>query len=144
MSVSGSWCNNIISKALNEQCPKDFSTCDIDGVVREEYESGSLHHTRLVIYESKNGNEILGIQQCRTLTTLSASINWSQFDDRSGIFVIRVDNPELTDMRLYQLNEGRELYLCSVPNIERLHYWFAAVDKRQDVARLWNHFINKT
>lgn len=81
------WHNNRISEKLNKEYKKDFSICDLDGVVRCHYKD----KTRFIIYESKNENEkSMGKSQLLTLQILDNSINWNNFDEYSGVYVLKI------------------------------------------------------
>lgn len=83
------WQNNRISKKLNEEYPRDFSICDIDGAVRCFY-GGDVFKIRFIIYESKNDYEKITETQLKTLKLLSDSINWKIFDDYSGVVILKI------------------------------------------------------
>ena len=85
--MKNTWHNNRISEKLNKEYKKDFSICDIDGAVRCQYGE----KTRLIIYESKNINErSMGSSQLTTLKLLNDSIDWSNFDAYSGVYVFKI------------------------------------------------------
>lgn len=91
MINSQTWHNNRISKKLNEEYKRDFSICDIDGLVRCHYKKDKLWHTRLIIYESKNIYEKqIGDSQKASLLLLEKSIDWKQFDFYSGVYLIKI------------------------------------------------------
>lgn len=93
MSIIGekSWHNNRISKKLNEDYPRSFSICDIDGLVRCNYKENGAWITRFIIYESKNDNEKpMNDAQKKSLELLDFSINWKQFDKYSGLYVLKI------------------------------------------------------
>ena len=127
ITSSYDWCNNDIGAKLNKEYPRDFSLCDIDGVVRTEYVSASCWHTRFIIYESKHPNEHLGESQLRTLTTLSASMNWKQFDDFSGIYLIKHDM-ELLKVRIYRVNNNDIQHIGNM-SFDMFYAWISAKDK---------------
>ena len=115
-----SWHNNIINKKLNTDCKKDFSICDLDGVVRCHYAS----KTRLIIYESKFANEkAMGNSQRLTLSILANNIDWTKFDNYSGLYVLKIYDIE-NDIRWYDINykhirttnfkELYEIFSCKV------------------------------
>ncbi len=84
------WHNNRISQKLEEEFPRDFSICDIDGTVRYEYEEGNKLKCRLIIYESKNQFEKISKSQIKTLKKINNNIKWSSFDETSGIYIIKI------------------------------------------------------
>jgi hypothetical protein len=85
--MKDTWHNNRISEKLNKEYKKDFSICDIDGVVRCNYGI----KTRFIIYESKNEYEkSMGDSQLTTLRTLNNAIDWVKFDEYSGVFVLKI------------------------------------------------------
>jgi len=81
----GEWYNNEIGKKLNEEYPHDFSLCDIDGLARFSY-----WNKRVIIYESKHKNETMRYSQKESLRILDNAIDWSKFDDMSGLYILRV------------------------------------------------------
>jgi len=101
------WHNNRISRKLNEEYPRDFSICDIDGVIRTHYvDTNEELRTRLIIYESKNDNEQkMRAPQIKTLRLLEQSINWDNFDNYSGVFVIKIMDIE-AHLKWYSLNRA--------------------------------------
>jgi len=102
------WYNNRISKKLNTEYPKDFSICDIDGAVRFGYYKEGIKKTRFIIYESKNENEKkMGTSQLETLRTLKNAIDWTRFDEYSGVFVLHIKDLE-NDIIWYDL-EGNKI-----------------------------------
>lgn len=91
----GEWYNNRIGKKLYEEFPRDFSVCDIDGLVRFEYYKNNSHHTRLIIYESKNEEEkAMKPSQYKSLKLIADAIDWSNFDEFSGLFVLKIRDIE--------------------------------------------------
>ena len=114
------WHNNIISKKLNQEYNKDFSICDLDGIVRCHY----LDKTRLIIYESKNEYEKpMNKSQLLTLQTLEKSINWSNFDNYSGLFVLKIMdinnkiiwyNLKGTEIRTTNFEELYKIFSCKI------------------------------
>jgi hypothetical protein len=85
--MKDTWHNNRISLKLNTDYKKDFSICDIDGLVRCNYGN----KTRFIIYESKNKNEKkMGDSQLLSLRTLDNAIDWTKFDEYSGVFVLQI------------------------------------------------------
>ena len=85
--MKGTWHNNRISEKLNKEFKKDFSMCDIDGAVRCQYG----RNTRFIIYESKNEMERpMGTSQLTTLKLLNDSVKWENFDDYSGVYVMKI------------------------------------------------------
>jgi|TARA_R100001132_G_C3241178_1_gene71862 uncharacterized protein (DUF2344 family) len=84
------WHNNRISEKLNKEFPKDFSICDIDGAIRKHYMENNKLNTRFIIYESKNKYENLSSAQLKTLKLINDSINWKNFDNYSGLFIIKI------------------------------------------------------
>ena len=85
--MKGTWHNNRISEKLNKEYKKDFSLCDIDGAVRCNYSK----HIRFIIYESKNIYEKnMGESQLTTLKVLNDSIDWDNFDEYSGVYVMKI------------------------------------------------------
>jgi len=85
--MKDTWHNNRISLKLNTEYKKDFSICDIDGLVRCNYGN----KTRFIIYESKNENEKkMGDSQLLSLRTLNNGIDWTKFDEYSGVFVLKI------------------------------------------------------
>lgn len=127
-SIDYNWCNNAIGAKLNKDYPRDFSLCDIDGLVRKEYVSSSKHYTRMIIYESKHENEKIGTSQLKSLTTLSASIRWENFDNYSGVFILRHDE-ELNDVIVYKIHENDWQRRGEI-SFETLYAWFSALDKK--------------
>jgi hypothetical protein len=100
------WHNNRISKKLNEDFPKDFSICDIDGVVRTEYNINGEWKKRFIIYESKNEYEkIMGESQRKSLKLLNDSIDWSKFDEYSGLYVLKIIDLE-NEILWYDINQN--------------------------------------
>jgi hypothetical protein len=87
----GTWHNNRISEKLNKEYSKDFSICDIDGVVRCNYYAEGIKKTRFIIYESKNEFEkSMGISQLSSLKLIRDSIDWKKFDEFSGVYVLKI------------------------------------------------------
>jgi len=102
--MKDTWHNNRISEKLNKEYKKDFSICDIDGAVRCNY----VNKTRFIIYESKNENEkLMGASQLITLKILNSSIDWTKFDEYSGVFVLKIIDLE-NEIIWYSL-EGIEI-----------------------------------
>jgi hypothetical protein len=100
----GTWHNNIISKKLNEEYPRDFSIHDIDGVCRCNYtDDEGESKIRLIIYESKYEKEKIGKEQLQTLRLINESMNWDEFDDKSGVFIIRVPDDNVGYMKIYSI-----------------------------------------
>lgn len=97
------WHNNRISEKLNKEFARDFSICDIDGVVRCHYRLNGKTKTRLIIYESKNDKEKkMGKSQLMSLKQIEQSIDWRNFDRYSGLYVIKIIDIE-NDLRWYNL-----------------------------------------
>jgi hypothetical protein len=89
--MENEWYNNRISKKLNIEYPRDFSICDIDGAVRFGYYKDRVHNNRFIIYESKNELEKpMGKSQLTSLKMLSDAIDWTKFDEYSGVFVFKI------------------------------------------------------
>lgn len=89
--MENEWYNNRISKKLNIEYPRDFSICDIDGVVRFGYYKDRVQNNRFIIYESKNEIEkSMGKSQLTSLKMLSDAIDWTKFDEYSGVFVFKI------------------------------------------------------
>ena len=85
------WHNNRISEKLNLEYPKDFSICDIDGLVKCFYTENNKIKVRFIIYESKNIHEkAMGKAQLTSLKILNDSIDWSKFDEFSGVYVLKI------------------------------------------------------
>ena len=96
------WYNNAISKKLHEEYPKDFSICDVDGLVRFSY-----WRTRLIVYESKWENEKkMGDPQKKSLITLDDAIDWSKFDSMSGCFVLQIVDLE-NEIRWFNMDRQK-------------------------------------
>jgi len=101
------WWNNRISKKLNLEYPFDFSTQDIDGVVRCHYTIDGEIFTRLILYESKNVREkTMGSSQLKTLQLIEKSIDWSKFDSFSGLFVLVIVDID-TSINWYKLDRTK-------------------------------------
>tara|TARA_Y100001938_G_C7809057_1_gene290948 strand:+ start:71 stop:454 length:384 start_codon:yes stop_codon:yes gene_type:complete len=89
--MKDTWHNNRISKKLNEDFPKDFSLCDIDGAIRCHYKKNNEFKTRFIVYESKNKTEKkMGSSQKQTLKTINEAIDWNKFDEFSGLFILKI------------------------------------------------------
>lgn len=98
------WYNNRIGKELNQNYPKDFSLCDVDGIVRCHYSINEDLFTRLIIYESKNNQEKkMGKSQLMSLRKLQEAINWSMFDSMSGVYVLQIIDID-ENIRWYSLD----------------------------------------
>lgn len=89
--MKDTWHNNKISKRLNEEYPHDFSICDIDGVCRHNNKQDPDDKKRLIMYESKVGDEPASPTQLETLYDIKKSIKWENYDDKSGVCLIRHD-----------------------------------------------------
>ena len=101
------WQNNLIGKTLNEDYPRKFSLCDIDGLIRMGYYLNKVNYQRLIIYESKFENERpMKKPQLDSLKMLYNSIDWSKFDKYSGLFVLKVstDEGKISNIKWYDLN----------------------------------------
>lgn len=97
------WHNNRISEKLNKEFARDFSICDIDGLVRCNYKKDEVLHQRFIIYESKNEKEkTIGDSQLKSLRYLENSIDWSRFDNYSGMYVIKIIDLE-KELRWFNL-----------------------------------------
>lgn len=119
--MKNTWHNNRISEKLNKEYSRDFSICDIDGVVRCHYKVNGKTKTRLIIYESKNKNEKkMGKSQLLSLNHLNDSIDWPKFDNYSGLFVI-VINDLIKDLRWYDLKGNLKL----ITNFDELYNIFS-------------------
>ncbi len=103
--MKDTWHNNRISKKLNEEYPRHFSICDIDGAVRCNY--FNKKKCRFIIYESKNINETLSKTQLQTLKLLNENINWKStcFDSSSGVYIIKIIDID-KHLEWYDLNEN--------------------------------------
>jgi len=113
--MKDTWHNNRISKKINEDYPKDFSLCDIDGIVRCHYED----KTRFIIYESKNENEKpMGKAQLLSLKTLEENINWSNFDKFSGVYVLKII--DLENMIIWYNLKGEIVYRTTFEELYKI------------------------
>ena len=84
------WQNNKFNLRINNELPKDFSLEDIDGVIRFHYMENGTLYTRLILYEVKSfGEKEIQPAQRKTLNLLQQSIDWTKFDDMSGVFLIK-------------------------------------------------------
>jgi len=103
--MKDTWHNNRISKKLNEEYPRYFSICDIDGAVRCNY--FNQEKCRFIIYESKNENETLSPTQLETLKLLNENINWNSncFDNSSGVYIIKIIDIDKY-LEWYDLNDN--------------------------------------
>jgi hypothetical protein len=102
----GSWHNNRISQKLNLEFAHDFSLCDIDGLVRCHYTLNDSKYTRFIIYESKNLYEIdIKSSQKMSLNILNDSINWSKFDNYSGVFILKIIDLD-NEIQWYDLKDN--------------------------------------
>lgn len=117
------WCNNLLNKRINEELPKDFSLCDLDGCVHCFYPGG----IRFIIYECKRKNEKLSLSQLRALKLLKDSIDWTKFDNYSGVFIIKELTENFEILTIEDLNE-HELVKG---DLNYLHYWFGCKDKKE-------------
>lgn len=115
------WQNNILNKRINEELPKDFSICDLDGCTRCFYNGG----VRLIIYECKRIRESLSDTQLTTLRMLRDSIDWNYFDKESGVYIIRELTNNFDTFIVEDLN-GLEVF---TGDLKILHYWFSCKDK---------------
>ena len=105
--MTGEWYNNRIGKKLYEEFPRDFSVCDVDGLVRFEYYKNNSHYTRLIIYESKNEDERpMKSAQYKSLKMIDEAINWHMFDYLSGLFVLKIRD---IDKSIFWYTMDREL-----------------------------------
>lgn len=101
------WQNNIISKRLNEDFPHDFSICDIDGVCRCGYkDKNGKQKIRLIIYECKYENEKESKTQMDTLNFLKEFIDWSKFDSKSGVCLLRVMDENADNLKIYSFKRN--------------------------------------
>lgn len=126
----GTWHNNRISEKLNKEYPRDFSICDIDGLVRTHYSSCGKQKTRLILYESKNQSEkIMGDSQRQSLEMIDKSIDWSAFDECSGVYVIKIIDIE-NSLDVFRVST-RE-HICNV-SFEELYQIFSAKKSFQDL-----------
>ena len=108
------WQNNLLNKKLNEEFPHDFGLCDIDGVVM----CLNYNKKRFIIFESKNEFEKISDSQLRILKTLKESIDWTKFDDYSGIFILRIIDID-SNIKWYDLDDNlvRNTTMLEVYNI---------------------------
>ena len=94
VTSSYDWCNNIIGSTLNQKYKHDFTLIDIDGASWCNYTSASKSYDRLILYESKWGNEKLKDRQEMLLHLLSDNLNWDKLDYQSGVYLLRVRSPK--------------------------------------------------
>ena len=132
----GTWHNNLISKKLYEEYGRDFSICDIDGICRKFYKENGVYIQRLIIYESKNDHETIKGPQLQTLFELDNSIDWSKFDEHSGLFVIRiVDNSDVNELEIMKIKKVVNLppkftlEIIKKITFDQFYYWISAKDK---------------
>ena len=117
------WQNNILNERIYEELPKDFSLCDLDGCVHCFYPGG----VRLIIYECKRQYEKLSKTQLNALRLLKKFISWENFDEYSGVFIIR----ELEDnFKTFIIEDLEENYIRKA-DIKYLHAWFSCKDKKK-------------
>ena len=134
--MKNDWHNNKISKRLDEEYPHDFSICDIDGACRVFYKENNFYKNRLVIYESKELSEIITQTQLNTLFVLDHNIKWENFDEFSGLFIIRHDI-NIWNLKVMKIIEivgyGRPLFDCQIVKeitLDDFYNWISATNKR--------------
>jgi len=147
--MNGSWCNNAISKKLNEEYPHDFSICDIDGVCRTYYQkqikpyplSPIIYKSRLVIYESKHEGEKISNTQLDTLDILQQNMKWENFDDKSGVFIIKHDD-ELNELKIYTISNiskniktEYKLNFIKKLSFDEFYNWISVKDQKKILPR---------
>ena len=121
MKKGEEWYNNDIGKRFNEDYPRTFSLCDMDGITRCGYEEpvSGKYENRLIIYESKHIGEKaktdksvqvtkkteISQPQFDTLCLLKSVINWSKLDNKSGVYAIIHDN-KVRNLKLYDIDKN--------------------------------------
>jgi hypothetical protein len=132
--MKDSWQNNKISKKLNEEYPHDFSICDIDGICRCFYKQNNTWKQRFVIYESKEKNEEASQTQLQSLYELDKSIKWENFDEHSGVYLLKHDE-DVKCIDVYKIKEnGFHKYQyekIGETTMDRFYNWVSVKDKRK-------------
>jgi hypothetical protein len=118
--IDKKWCNNPFNARINKEFPKKFSLCDLDGVIRFQYKGG----TRLIIYEVKRSLEYLKEQQEITLWLLKESIDWSKYDNQSGVFVIRALDDNFDKCDIYSFSNEGKLRKIATYEFKEFRKWF--------------------
>jgi len=147
--MKDSWHNNKISKKLNEEYPHDFSICDIDGACRVFFKEDGKYKNRLVIYESKEINEEIKQTQLNTLWEINANMRWENFDEYSGVYLIRHDE-EIWNLKIYKIQKiigyQKLIFECEFikdMTMDGFYNWISATDKRDKELYISNKNNNK-
>lgn len=136
--MKDSWHNNKISKKLNEEYKHDFSICDIDGICRCFYKQDNTWVTRFIIYESKEESESASQTQLQSLYELDVNIKWENFDDMSGVYLLKHDE-EISNINRCKIkkviNGGYSRPTFTYEKIDTItmddfYNWISAKDKR--------------
>jgi len=113
------WQNNLFNKRINEEFPKKFSLCDLDGIITFFYED----KVRLIIYETKRNYEDCSKTQLTTLNLLRESIDWNKFDEWSGVFLIKGMNDNFNISEIYKIEDKRLKFIKEV-TFDYYKRWF--------------------
>lgn len=122
--------NNDLNQLIAESnFPHDFSIHDIDGFAwwaPTKYYHDHLKK-RLVLYEFKHSNESITGTQLTGYRMLANVIDWTQFDEHSGVFLIRQAKNTTDEFDVYDIRNIKEKK--TTMTIDKIYEWFSNKDK---------------
>lgn len=122
--VEKKWRNNIISARMNDEFPRSFSICDVDGAVHVFY---SGNKKRIIIYESKFKNEELTDSQTRMLYMLEEYFDFSKCDRYSGVYIFVGENANFDEISIYKIESKQQIFKAII-SIKQLYGLFSNND----------------
>ncbi len=131
MQIEKGGLNNNLNTRLNKEYSHDFSICDIDGVSRCFYKKDNKWINRLVFFEAKRSYEKWSKTQISTLKIINKAIDWSKFDDKSGMFVLKDTGDNETEydkMGIYKIDNSDECEFIKIITIDAFYKWISCKD----------------